>query len=212
MNQLVEKYNALPRIGKWGVWAALVIVLFFGLFEPIDSYQKSIASREETIETALKEQHDHFETEGAKAQELAALQSAFGSPLMPSPGGLKPEAFSRVVNSILESHNITDRTVSERRVRLNGDLGATLAVGNIDRLILEVTFDAQPETVIAVLADLERSPEVAAVSRVRFDKAGVRAGTANAEEDHLVRATITPEAWVVAGSSSSGPSGGEATP
>jgi hypothetical protein len=66
-------------------------------------------------------------------------------------------------------------------------------MGHIDRLILEVTFEADPSTVISVLADLEKAPEVTTVSRVRIDKTNNRDDTVR-----TVRATITPEAWILA--------------
>jgi hypothetical protein len=58
-------------------------------------------------------------------------------------------------------------------------------------VILEVSFESRQETVIEVLAALERAKEVAAISRVRIDKTGMRD-----EEMQMVRATILPEAWI----------------
>ena len=112
-----------------------------------------------------------------------------------------------VVNGILENHNITDSTINERpKVQMSGltpDQASALGIASVDRLILEVTFEASPESVIAILAELERSPEIASVSRVKIDRSISRL----ADDEHLVRATLTPEAWIAA-SSSGGPTSG----
>ena len=117
---------------------------------------------------------------------------------------LKPEAFSRIINTILENNKVTPNNINEHPpVRLSGDAATALGVP-INRIIIEFSFEASPETVAAVLAELERTPEVAAVSRVKIDRSGVRGG-AN-DDDRLVRATLSPEAWIVA-TSATNPSG-----
>jgi len=137
----------------------------------------------------------------------------YGKPKMPSAGGLKPEEFTRVVNGILESHKINGGNINERsKTRMTGlsaDQKSILGVSDIDRQILEVTFEATPTEVAALLADLERAPEVAAISRVRIDHANSRSG----DIEELVRTTIIAEAWLAASGTPAPPaSTGEVTP
>ena len=66
-------------------------------------------------------------------------------------------------------------------------------------------YDYQPplRDMQFILAELERSPEIASISRVKIDRSVSRL----TDEEHLVRATLSPEAWIAA-SSSSGPTSG----
>src|SRR5438876_420265 len=62
----------------------------------------------------------------------------------------------------------------------------------VERRISEIQFDAAPEVVTEILADLERAPEVSAVSRVEMRRAD-REGASR-----QLHATIAAETWVVA--------------
>jgi hypothetical protein len=205
MSSLLQKFNALPRAAQWLAYLAVFIVAFFAIIKPVMNYSDTVSAKASQIEDALSKQNDFASATGGNGGILTALQSVYGTPLRPG-GGLKPEAFTRVVDGILENHGITDRTVTERKVRMSGmdhDQASALGVAELDRLILEVTFEAQPDVVVAILAELERAPEVASVSRIKMDRSISRIS----DDDHLVRATLTPEAWIAAaGASSSGSS------
>jgi hypothetical protein len=213
MNALLQKFKALPRAAQWLVYLGLVLIAFFAVAMPLLSFSDSVGNNASTLEAAILRRNDFASSASGDGKYIVDSQTAFGSPLMPATAGLKPEAFTRAVDRILENHQVTDRNVTERKVAMTRDQALALHVPALDRLILEVSFEADPKTVIAILAELERSPEVAAVSRVKIDRTNIRN-----EEDRLVRATITPEAWIAAsgsgssGSDSSGPADGGMNP
>jgi hypothetical protein len=212
MNNLFSKFMALPRVAQWAIEAIAFLIVFFGIVKPVWSLGDSVGDKASRLESAIARRNDFASPASGDGANLAAYKAAFGTPMMPKDGGLKPEAFTRVVDSVLESHNVTDRNVTERRIRMTKEQSDVLGPFPIDRLIEEVTFEADPATVVAILAELERSPEVAAVSRVRLDRASVRGGMnlGDAEDEQHVRATITPEAWIVA-SNASGFSSGDSS-
>ncbi|HVU64019.1 MAG TPA: hypothetical protein VHC70_08585, partial [Phycisphaerales bacterium] len=184
---LVEQWRRTPRVVKWAVYAGLVLVGFFAL-TPVWNLWKRTEARASTLESALKQRAGFATDQSRDDSVITSVREKLGSPNMPSK--LKAEAFAKVVDDILDRNNVTQRNVPERRTPLGPETTQTLGMGHIDRLILEVTFEADPSTVISVLADLEKAPEVTTVSRVRIDKTNNRDDTVR-----TVRATITPEAW-----------------
>lgn len=194
MPTALAKFNALPRAVKWMAIAAVIIVAYFGVFEPVLTFADRWNSRASRLESALARDKELASLEG-DGYKIQTLQAAFGEPIRPGQKDVTPEGLLRVVNAILDQHAVGGRTVSESTSTLSGDAAAALGVGEIKRFILQVSFEADAATVAAVLADLEKAPEVAAVSRVRIDKSSVRFGSV--EDEGLVRATLSPEAWVI---------------
>lgn len=191
MTGLVEKWNALPRAARWLAYLVVFVGLFFGAVQPLWNLVDRIGARAASLENALRRSKELSTADSSEGAVIASAQGSFGKPLMPGSSRLTPGAFGRVVDGILEGHLVQDRTVMERTVPMAQADADRLRAGKINRLILDVTFEAKQETVIAILADLERASEVAAVSRVRIDRTGMRD-----EEAQLVRATISPEAWI----------------
>ena len=197
MSSLFQRFAALPRAIKWLVYLGLFLVGFFLVIRPAQNFSDTVSEKAKHLEDALAARNDFNTSDAGNGGIITALQGVYGTPLRPG-GGLNPESFRRVVNGILENHNITDSSINERpRVQMSGltpEQASALGIASVDRLILEVTFEASPEVVIAILAELERSPEIASVSRVKIDRSISRLS----EDEHLVRATITPEAWIAA--------------
>lgn len=208
MNGLPAKLAALPRAVKWMLLAGVLIVLYFGVFEPTLAFSDRWNRRATELESALARDKELAGLEG-DGYRIQAAQSAFGEPVRPGQKDVTPEGLLRVVNAVLDQHGVGGRTVSESSSALTGDAALALGAGEIRRFILQVSFEADSATVAAVLADLEKAPEVAAVSRVRIDKASVRFGSDEDEAGNggQVRATLSPEAWIVSRSTSSGRAG-----
>lgn len=185
--------NTSPVI-RWSLVAGVVVLGGYFALTPLWNKAESLKRRGDSLESALRKRADFATEKSIDGAVITGTLEKLGSPNMP--GKLKAEAFARVVDGVLSRNQVVG-SVTERKVRLATEATATLGMGTIDRLILEVTFEATPDTVVAILAELEKAPEVAAVSRVRIDKS-----VARDEGSQTVRATITPEAWVLAADSS----------
>jgi hypothetical protein len=83
------------------------------------------------------------------------------------------------------------------------------AGAGVERVVLDLTFEAPPETVMAIVSELEHAREVAAVARVDMRKAEARSGESGGggSGERTVRATISPEAWVLTGPTLASPGG-----
>ncbi|MBY0311814.1 MAG: hypothetical protein K2W85_07075 [Phycisphaerales bacterium] len=197
MSSFSDRWKTLPRAAKWLVYLGVFAIAWIGLDRFVLVYGDKLSTRADALENALRRERDLSSVDSSDGSLLNASQAVFGRPRLPGEKPLAPETFYRLVDGILQSHGISDSRIEESKVRLSGDNAKALGVGDIDRLILTVTFEADPETVITVLSDLERASEVAAVGKVRIDKA---ASGRPGDDQRLVRATIMPEAWLVASS------------
>lgn len=208
MKTLLARFAASSIIIKALVICTLIAVVYIGVFEPTLAFADRWNRRATELESAMARDKELAGLDG-DGYRIQAAQSAFGEPVRPGQKDITPEGLLRVVNAVLDQHGVGGRTVSESSSALTGDAAVALGAGEIRRFILQVSFEADSATVAAVLADLEKAPEVAAVSRVRIDKASVRFGSVDDESGNggLVRATLSPEAWIVSRSTSGGRAG-----
>lgn len=210
MNALVKKYNSLPRSGRWLVWTLVVVVAYFAVVEPVLTLTASAKAHADALAAGLERERALTSTDSDQGRTLANGRLSFGEPYLPEDPANKPEALHKVVDEILQKHDIGNRVKAERHIRISSDeatqlLGPLAATSSVERLILDISFEATPDVVTAILADLEQAKEVAAISRVeiRRQDAGGRGSTAPSNS-RIVKATISPEAWVIAGTSAAG--------
>ncbi len=187
MSGLLETYRSLPRAARWGVAAVGAVLGYFVVVEPVVDTTLSLNARADARAEAIRE----VRIEGASESTALGLRM-HGQVDLPGDARERAVAFDRRVLAVLESHAVKDHTSTTRTVPLTtGPLLAALAPTNqrVERRIREVQFEASPEALSGVLADLERTPEVAAVSRVQIRK-GDDGGRA-------IRATVAVETWVL---------------
>ncbi|HYE02434.1 MAG TPA: hypothetical protein VD963_04270 [Phycisphaerales bacterium] len=182
-------YARTPRAARWAFLASLGIVLYFGLVEPALDARARAAARAE----ALANQLDQERLLAASAQSIPA---ALAAPALPRPAAEAKQALYERVNTILAEHGVSaDR--SERLAALvpNPAIADLVSPGqSLERLIIDLTFEAAPEVITAVVADLEAAPEVTALARVSLRRAESRAGGGASGR---VRAIVSPETWVL---------------
>lgn len=194
---MMHSFKSLPRALRWLIGLGVFVIAYFGVIEPVLGYAQAWQTRASTLETALARDKELASGDGDGGL-IQQGQSTFGRPHMPGVKETSPESLYRLVNSLLEAHGVTERSVSERSVPMTGDLAAELKAGTITRLILDVSFEADVPTVISIISELERSKEVAALGRVKLDKSALRSGGSGDDMNDIVRATISAEAWTTA--------------
>lgn len=189
-----ERFGALPRAVRWLVWAVVGLAGYFLVIE-------RVVEETSRLNALADAKADRLAKIGAGAVALASAQSGvkagvqrFGLVGLPGDPKERSEAFSRRVAEILHAHGVRDHTSTVKDTPLgNGPLLAALGADyRVDRLVTELQFDAPPETVAAVLADLERAPEVTAVARVQVRKAAPQGGRSAGK---VLKTTIAAEVW-----------------
>ncbi len=215
MSSVLDKFRSLPRAARWGVLAILVFSAYFLVVEPILELTSAHDSAADTIERSLGRTADLASEDSDDGRTLSSGIKAFGRPQLPSDPKTRPEAIQRVVDEVLEAHGVETRTKTERTSTLTGDKArALVGADKLERYIVEVSFEADQGTVAQVIADLEQSPVVSAVSRVKIDRSAVGSRYIDDPEKSgagRVRATISAESWVQASPAADAASTGESS-
>lgn len=191
---LVARFNSLPRAFRWLLVFGAVIGAYFLAVEPAMDATLRMDSASDTLEARLRGASSSDQGFVAASGQVENGVQRFGLINLPVESAAGSEAFNQRVAEVLKSHGVRDSTASDREVPVaSGPLTLAYTADNmrLDRLVKDIQFETTPETVAKVIADLERSPEVVALSRVQINKLqsgrGVPAGT--------VRANLTVEAW-----------------
>jgi hypothetical protein len=213
VTKILVAFRELPRAAQWGVVAATIFGGYFLIVEPALEARNRHDAAADAIENSLRRTEQLFSDKSDDGLLLINGVRAFGVPQLPNARDTRPEAIQRIVDEILEDHGVDTRTKTERTSTLTGDRARAIAGdGRIERYIVEVSFEADQATVARIVADLEQSPVVSAVSRVKVDRTAVgsRYAESSSASPDRVRATINAESWMVVrtrpGSSSSGES------
>jgi hypothetical protein len=199
VTQAIAYYRSLPRAARWSFWALAGLLAYFAMVEPLVNLYASMNRRAKDQSSLLV----GFERSRRKADDAQASVATgvarFGEVAPPGDPDARPDAFSRKVAAVLTTHGIKDQKTTTRSSALGkGPLLESLGQGaQVMRYAIEVQFDGTPEQVAAIIADLEKTPEVAAVTKLQIRRL---------DEDHsrTVHATISAETWLLSRKSGKG--------
>lgn len=198
MTHLLDAFRSMPRAGRWLAYLVAVCIAFFLVVQPILNAIDRIDARADGAMSELGDQGSARQAQEQSGNEVRLGMTALGQVAFPGEPAERSEAFNRKVNEILAKHEVKgDRRVMRTAPLEPGPLDAVKGEGRrIDRLIMDLQFDASPEQVSAVLAELESTPEVAAISRVQLRREA--AGEGGKPAGRTIRANLSAEAWLLA--------------
>lgn len=191
---LSQRWKALPPVVKFGVGAAAFAAAYFAAIEPaIDAINRD-GGKSASNETALIEYARSGGRLRAANETVSRGSREFGEVALPGDPQSRPSEFNSAVDAVLSTHKVEGVTSTSRTAPLaTGPLTKYLGTGQkVDRVMKELSFNATPEALHAVLADLERTPQVAAISRVQ-----VRQGDDREKADRLLKVSISLETWTI---------------
>lgn len=177
------------------IWAAVgagVIAAYFLAIEPalvargrLSARADGLAERLELVQRSTGEAERH-------AQRIALGRRQFGEVAMPGDPRQRPIEFNRRIAETLREAGIAAHESRSRPGSVpRGPLQAALTEGGaLESLVTELEFTATPEQVSRVLAALELSPEVAAITRVDLDRAP--------DGSRSLQVTLALETWIAA--------------
>jgi hypothetical protein len=202
-----QRWNALPRSGKW--IAALVVVLigYFGVVEPVLVATDRLNTRADALEAELRDRAAAKATLEATGAELERAMIAFGPVKPPVRGGDPLAALDKRLSAIRSTHSVQER---QRRLATRGEpisrdgvrfVGGGLAGGQpLERFTIEWQFEGTTDALVSVLADLEKAPEVHAVSSIQLRRLpNPRAIAGGDSTTGQISVTLLSETWAVAG-------------
>jgi len=186
--QAVDWFATLPRVGKWIVLAgalAFAIFLVRNLMGVRANDMNERADRNEALLEAAVKRADSLPT------SVAERAVAFGPNSVPGRESASKEKFANAVASIMGKRGVSTYGFDVRSNSLSGDVLPKVASelnGVMARTIAEVKFEATAETVNHIISDLDRSPEIDAISDVRLTYSS---------KTRRVSAAVTLERWGV---------------
>lgn len=169
VQQAVEWFDALPRVGKWIVLAAIgagVLLLFRNVVWPRADALNTRADRTEALIEASVRRAE------ALPSSVVDRALAYGPNSVPGREAAAKDKFANAVAAIMSKRGVGTYGFDVRSSQgLSGDVLPTVAAelnGTMARTIAELKFEASGETVNGIISDLERSPDVDAITDLRL--------------------------------------------
>lgn len=188
---LAARWNALPVRWKWisaAVAAAIVFIAYTDLVWPIAERWNAESDRLEKILDRAA---------GNVAQlppSLEAAVEALGPIQVPRTEAEGSLALAETITAAIGNHPVANFSFDARAGSRLPPAALREIVSSsgqrVERVVGEVGFTATPEQAAAVIAELESSPEIESISRLRM----VRSQT-----DRKVDVKMSVEAWILTG-------------
>jgi len=162
-------FGMLPRAGKWGVAAGVL----FGGFMLLDEAIWPIADR-------MNERSDRWEALLSRASEraeglppdIAANAIAYGPNEVPKDEARNMDRLAPLVDAILRKKGVTKYSLDTRRGQqlgtdVLGDIAGPLG-GTMGRTVADIAFEASPDDVTGIVADLDGRAEIDAITDLKL--------------------------------------------
>ncbi len=194
MRHLLDRWRRMARAARWAVLAGAGMAAYFAVVEPALDAAATLRARAEVMESGLERARDWRAEDSEIGRSLALAQARHGLPRLP--GGIengedRAVALSARIESIVRPRRLSALAIRSRApVALGRDALADVLDADqfVQRLIVDMEFEAEPSAAMEVIAELERAPEVARIDRLslrRIEKNGQR----------LLQVSVSPEAW-----------------
>ncbi|HYE61201.1 MAG TPA: hypothetical protein VD997_04325 [Phycisphaerales bacterium] len=192
MGKYAAAFQALPRAAKWAIFGLGLVLVYFGVVEPMLVQINQASMKADQHETLVRSFTEEGGTQKKAMQTLQAGIRNYGDVEYLGDEAGRTLKFNSDVDRILRENKVTGAKSSTKSVSL-GQGVLTAKVGSdyrVLRIVRDIDFEATPEEVAAVVAGLERSPVVATVSRVQIRTIEGK------QSERTVHATLTAEAWI----------------
>ncbi len=182
-----QRFRQLPRAIQWAAYAAAGMILFIGVSDYVWPLAEDWNQKAARIELKVQSVR-----EGQKiADHLLSMRNpvvAHGKIQIPDQADEGGPALDAAVAAVMNRHSIRHTYDRRAPVTLKGSLATIRGGQNAAQSIsAELRFEASPEDATAVIAELESSADIEAISNVRITRiTGAR----------RLKVQLTLEAWV----------------
>ncbi|MGQ0627968.1 MAG: GspMb/PilO family protein [Phycisphaerales bacterium] len=193
---IVTRWRTAPRALKWGLAFLAFIALYFGAIEPAVNSLNELNLKADNLAKDLREKAKVREETAGAARLVEQATGFFGRPTLPETQKDRQARLERRVNQIFSAHKVSgQRTQYRDPSPLSGDTPKALAPAGrrLDKLIVELSFETDTETLAAIVRELESAPEIATISRVQLRRQS--GGRNRSNEIGPLPVTLTAEAW-----------------
>lgn len=200
-SSLTDRYRQLPRAGRWGFWLVAIVVVYFLAVEPAVDWSARKAVEVDRLEKSLAARTRLSAEAGAAAGVLERSIVAYGGPKPPRSNIADPSGYlSQKASDLAAKHGIT---VKRRTRRGNTPVSGQEWNGSkIERVAIELVVECDTEKFVALLKDLEASPDITQINTVRMNK--LSEPGVPLSDSTVMQITLVPEMWIL-------PKGGDTT-
>ncbi len=187
-----QSFKRLPRAVRWAVSAGVIML---GLLLYVDHVVGLAVRWNEQSEELLANLRRASGGEGRldRLDTLRDVVRAVGGVQKPRPDADAENAFNDVVSGVLKKHPVTRDSFSYRGAsKLPGGTLTRVMGREVQKITGDLRFDATQEEAIAIISELEDSPEIEAITNLRI--------TRQANAKNKVTVDLTVEAWITAAS------------
>lgn len=181
----VERFRELPRMWQWILFACIFMVSFLAWAYVVAPISDGWAEQADRIESDLQRTSDGLAMD-VHTKNAVMIFGPLQLPNKKSEGSL---TLIQGVQQILADRGITNDTFYQSQsaiIKASVLPGMARAGEKIERIKGELDFQSKPAVAIAIIADMERSPDIESISNLKIDKIG----------NGQVRTRMTIEAWV----------------
>lgn len=184
------RYRGLPKTVRWSIGAAVVAVLFLLWNDHVVRLTDEWDVRAERMLANV----ENAAGDTRRLQSLGVLRPVvLGLGPLEEPGNeaTAEKQLNRVINEVLKDQAVSQDSYSYRgpsKLR-RGTLSRIIAPGEqVERITGDLRFDATPEIAAKIVAELEASPNIDAISNLRMTRQpGPRKVTVD----------LTVETWII---------------
>ncbi|MBI1303636.1 MAG: hypothetical protein GC172_07595 [Phycisphaera sp.] len=185
--RLLERFAALPRVGKWVVIAGIGAggyLVFESVIWPTSEAFDNKANRYAAVLARAA-----MRAEGLPSSVVASAK-AHGPNMAPELESVAKNKLAESITAIMKTHGASFGW-SLRWNQLSGGVMPSVAAelgGTMARAIAEIDFEAAPETATRIIHDIDRDPAVDAVTDLKINYL---------DKTRRVKVTMTVERWGV---------------
>ncbi|MBQ71333.1 MAG: hypothetical protein CMJ67_00345 [Planctomycetaceae bacterium] len=185
-SDLVDRFLALPTIWRVGVTAAIVALVFLVADDYVWPTADAWNEESDRISKIIGQSQNLENTIDRKIERVATALGPIEVPRSAAPGATRLE---QTVSSILRDNGIVPKIDARTGSRLASSSPISeVAGGRVQRLVCELDFKSNPDTLINVIRELEAEPEIESISSLRLERI---------DDGPQLEVTLSIEAWVV---------------
>ena len=183
---LVDRFLALPPIWRIAGAGALLVVAVLVAQDHVWPIADEWNREAYRIERSIARGRDLDSALDARIERIAVALGPIEVPRSAAPGATRLE---ETVGRICAAHGLDPKIDGRTGSRLPSNSPISeVAGGRVERLVCELEFVADPGTLMDVVRELEREPEIESISDLRIERI---------EDGPRLDVRLVIEAWVV---------------
>lgn len=183
---LVDRFLLLPTIWRFTSAAAVILLVLLVAQDYVWPAANEWNEESDRIARIIGQSQNLERSIDRKIERVATALGPIEVPRSASPGATRLE---ETVGSILEANGIIAKIDGRSGSRLaTSSPISEVAGGRVQRLVCELDFKSDPDTLIKVIRELEAEPEIESIASLRLERL---------DDGPQLEITLSIEAWVV---------------